>query len=262
MELTYEEKRHMFEHGYVKVPGVVPRSMVNAALHAINACVGKGMNQSEMVIFQTQTFCPELRSEPVITNLLNKTPMFELAESLIEPGKVKGWGGQIALRFPSHPPVNKPRPAPHPHIDGTYAPNNGVPKGEIHNFTMLGCVLLSELKEPFSGNFTVWPGTHRTHEAYFRDHGADALVSGMPKNQNLPEPVQIMGEPGDIVFAHYLLGHTAAPNFSPNVRYAIFFRLIHADRKQSCCIEAITDMWLEWPGIRKLFGEKQQPALV
>jgi len=262
MELSYEQKRHMFEHGYVKVPGVIPRAMVDAALHAINASVGKGMNVSDMVKFQTLSFCPEVQSEPAIANLFSKTPMLELTESLMEPGKVSSWGGQIALRFPSFAPATKARAAPKPHIDGTYAPNNGVPEGEIHNFTMLGCVLLSALSQPFCGNFTVWPGTHRQHEKYFREAGGDALVSGAPKLSALPEPLQIMGEPGDVVFAHYLLGHTAAPNFSPNVRYAIFFRITHVDRTHHCRVEAITDMWLEWTGIRKLFGEKPEAMRV
>ena len=50
MELTHLQKREIYENGYVHLPGVVPRVMVDAALRAINHSVGEGMNADEMVV--------------------------------------------------------------------------------------------------------------------------------------------------------------------------------------------------------------------
>jgi ectoine hydroxylase-related dioxygenase (phytanoyl-CoA dioxygenase family) len=95
----------------------------------------------------------------------------------------------------------------------------------------------------------VWPGTHRLYENYFRQHGPEALLEGMPPVQ-LPEPVMLKGNAGDIVMAHYQLAHTAAQNISPNVRYAIYFRLLHVKHNDQWK-EAMTHIWLEWDGMRK-----------
>lgn len=134
------------------------------------------------------------------------------------------------------------------------SPHNGVPAGTLGNFTMLAAVLLSPLDRPYAGNFTVWPGTHRLFEAYFREHGPEALLKGMPPVP-LPEPVQVEGAPGDVVLAHYQLMHGVAPNLSPHVRYAIFYRLNHTARTTGWSREAMLDIWAEWPGIRALLDE-------
>ena len=248
MELTYAQKQEIFKNGFVKVPGVVPQVMVDEALRAINSSVGEGMDMDDMVTFRSRSYCPELQGSSVITNLLNQTPAWELAESAIGEDKiVRPTGGQIALRFPS---TQDPPPKPGGHLDGMHSPHNGVPKGVIRNFTMLVGVYLSHVPHPYAGNFTVYPGTHHLYEKYFQEHGPESLLNGMPPVE-LPEPHQITGEPGDIVLVHYQVAHAAAPNVSPHTRYAIFFRLRHVEHPDFRP-EAMTDIWLEWEGLRDI----------
>ena len=106
MELTHVQKLALFDRGYVKVPGVVPRVMVDAALRAINHSVGEGMNVEEMVRFRAQSFCPELTKTPVITDLINRTPALELAESAVGVGKIRPVGGDSSLTV-FYPGINK-----------------------------------------------------------------------------------------------------------------------------------------------------------
>jgi hypothetical protein len=251
MELSHAQKSQLLEHGYVQVPGVVPPALVNTALRAINHSVGQGMNVADMQTFRAQSYCPEVQHTPAISDLLNGTPLLSLAESAVGAGKLKPvHAGQIALRFPT---LQDPPPRPNPHIDGMYSPTNGVPKGTIQNFTMLAAVFLSRVPEPYCGNFTVWPGSHRLYEAYFREHGPQSLLDGMPKVA-LPEPVQIIAEPGDAVLAHYQLGHSVAANTSPHPRYAIFFRLSHVDHEAQRW-ECMTDIWREWEFVERMKAE-------
>ena len=98
------------------------------------------------------------------------------------------------------------------------------------------------------GNLTVWPGSHLLYEQYFRDRGPQALLEGMP-TVPLPEPRQLTGQPGDAVLCHYQLGHGIAANTSPNIRYAIYFRLKHVDH-DAIHWECMTDIWREWAGMR------------
>ena len=111
---------------------------------------------------------------------------------------------------------------------------------------MLVGIYLSDVPNPYAGNFTVWSGTHRAFERYFRQHGAEALLDGMPPI-DLPRPRQITGAAGDIILAHYQIAHTAAPNVSPHTRYAVFFRMRHVDHP-SFRPEAMTDIWLNGKG--------------
>lgn len=252
MQFSYAQKQDFYHQGYTIARGVVPQVMIEAALRAINCSVGEGMPREDMTRFRAQSYVPELQHEPVMTDLVNNTPIINLAESVMGEGKVAPvTGSQIALRYPL---MVDPPPEPHPHLDGLHTPTNGVPEGEVHNFTLLAVILLSELKAPYSGNFTVWPGTHHRYETYFKENGSDALWKGASEGMpqiDLPQPVQIQGQPGDVCFTHYQLGHSAAPNVSPHVRYAVIFRLRPIDRPDpQMNIEALTDLWLEWPGIQ------------
>lgn len=254
MQFTTLQKQEIFENGYTVVPGVVPQVMVQAARRAINNELGEGMEPSQMSIFRSQSYCPQVKNTPVITDLLNKTPAFALAESLLGEGNFRpAGGGQIALRFPM---MRDPAPKAGPHLDGMSSPSNGVAPGTIGNFSMLIGVLLSDLPEPNAGNFTVWPGTHRATAKYFEEHGADAFLEGMPKI-DLPQPVQITGQAGDVVFCHYQLGHGITPNSSSNIRYAIFFRLKHKDH-DSHHREVLSDIWRDWPGMADIRDTRQE----
>ncbi|MEM7033317.1 MAG: phytanoyl-CoA dioxygenase family protein [Chloroflexota bacterium] len=134
-----------------------------------------------------------------------------------------------------------------------YSPHNGVPRGEIRNFTMLVGVALSNVTAPFAGNFTVWPGTHHLYEQYFRENGSESLLNGMPK-VTIPEPQQLLVQAGDVVLVHYQVAHTAAMNVSPHPRYAIYFRLKHVDHDKHKW-EAMTNIWLDWPGMKTVVDE-------
>ncbi|MBM7563073.1 phytanoyl-CoA dioxygenase family protein [Paenibacillus sacheonensis] len=248
MKLSFEQKASMLKNGYIHVPGVIPKVMVDQAMRQINHSVGEGMDPAKMPTYRSQSFCPELQDLPVIAGLFNDTPVKALVEDLIGHGEAKPVGsGQIALRFPT---LQDPPKRPQPHLDGMYTPFNGMEEGTIGNFTMLVGVLLSPVRDDYAGNFTVWPGTHALYESYFREHGPEALLNGMPPVE-LPEPIQTKGEPGDVFLVHYQLAHGVATNVSPLTRYAIFFRVKHSEHEADWKAP-MKDIWLHWPGIREI----------
>ncbi|SEO54600.1 hypothetical protein [Paenibacillus sp. OV219] len=248
MKLTHKQKLSMLNDGYIYVPGVIPKIMVDQAVKHINHAIGEGMPPERMTTFRAQSYCPDLQDKSPITGLYNDTPVKSLVEDLLGEGmSLPVGGGQIALRFPS---LQDPTTVARPHLDGMYSPHNGVKEGTIGNFTMLVGVLLSPVRDDFAGNFTVWPGTHASYEQYFREHGAESLLGGMPPVA-LPEPVQTKGEPGDIFLVHYQLAHSVAANASPWPRYAIFFRVKHTEHGIDWKAP-MTDIWLHWPGIREI----------
>jgi ectoine hydroxylase-related dioxygenase (phytanoyl-CoA dioxygenase family) len=114
-------------------------------------------------------------------------------------------------------------------------------------------VLLSDLPNPHAGNFTVCQGSHLVFEQYFREHGPESLIDGMPPVK-LSDPKQITGQAGDIVLCHYQLAHGIAPNVSPHIRYATFFRLTHIDHHLDWKAP-MTNLWLHWSGMREILPE-------
>jgi len=255
--LTEQQKQEIVDRGYVKVPGVVPQEKVDAALKAINGSFGEGIDPEQMITYRAQSFCPELRDEPVITGLLNDTPAWSLVESAIGEGRVNQTRrGQIAIRFPV---MGDPELHLGGHLDGRHSPTNGVPKGKLLNFTMLVGVALSEVKTDWAGNLALWPGTHVLYEQYFREHGFDILKKGgkegMPPIDE-PEAEQQMANPGDVFLVHYQIKHGSVTNVSPHPRYAIYFRLNHVEHEEKKDA-ALTDIWLEWEGLRPLLERAQ-----
>ena len=243
--LTGSEKDALREGGYVVLPGLVPRERVEAALRAINASLGRGLRPEDVPRFRATSFCPELQKADVILDLFRKTPAASAAASpLGSEGLERVTTGQIALSFPAE----KDTRSPHPHLDGLYTPDNGVPKGSVLSFTMLAGIVLSDVTTPDAGNLIAWPGSHHILEAYFRERGPKSLLAGMPAiDLGRPEPV--LARVGDVVLCHYQLAHAAGPNTSPHVRYAVYFRLKRKDHDRQKW-ECLTDVWREWPSMR------------
>src|SRR5262249_37391394 len=135
-----------------------------------------------------------------------------------------------------------------PHVDGFYTAANGVTQGTIATFTGIVAVFLSDVPMPRAGNFTVWSRTHARFAEYYRAHPPDpTLRDGIPPVP-LPNPTELIVRAGDVVLANYLLAHTASPNLSAYVRYAVFFRFQRADHV-SRRPAALTDVWGEWSGM-------------
>ncbi len=247
--LSAEQQSFLIENGYVVLPQAVSPEMVGRARRAINASMGQGIPADELSTWSSQSFFPQLARTETISDLFNESRVLPTLSSLMGEGKVsRAGGGQIALRFPRELGVEARSPGPH--VDGMYSPNNGVPKGVLSSFTALAGVFLSEVSRQNAGNFCVWPGTHRLFSEYFEEHGAKCLLeeNRLPPIE-MPAPVQIEAKPGDAIVAHYLLAHGVAWNTSPDVRYAIFFRVQVPEHKTQK-VEVITDIWREWPGLQ------------
>lgn len=247
MKLSNQQKADFVRDGYVHIPNVIPSELVNRAMHGINHSIGEGIHSEDVLSMRSTSYCRELQADPVVLDLLHQSPAWLLAESAIGESRIKNAvSGQIALRFPTH--EENQTSLPWPHLDGMHTPDNGVPKGVIRNFTALVGIALSDVPAPFSGNLSLWPGSHKSYEEYFREHTPQSLLEGMPKVP-LPEPKQLLAKAGDVMLVHYQVAHGAAINVSPHVRYAIYFRLKHVDHDKDPW-GAMTNIWRDWEGLR------------
>ncbi|BCM88258.1 hypothetical protein IAD21_00085 [Abditibacteriota bacterium] len=246
--LDQTQKQELQRDGFVHLKGAVAPELVNHALQTLNARLGEGVPKDELATWNSQSFFPELGNAPVITDLYNASSVGETVASLLGGHGRESGRGQLALRFP-RPVGTQPR-VPGPHIDGVHSPNNGVPKGTLGSFTALIGVFLTPVRQQFAGNFAVWPGSHLKMQDYFRKNGIDELLNeGRTPQLDYGEGLQLQVEPGDAVIAHYQLLHGVTMNIAPMPRFAVFFRVIHPHHKENR-LECLTNLWLEWPGIR------------
>ena len=255
--LTDDDVTFLLDNGYLLKRGLAGRERAERARRLVNAKLGSdGMPPDALPQWRTQTYFPELREHDAIRGLVDNDAVRRVTDALFGPDTLKPIvGGQIALRFPKPPAdddeqVRVAFAEQHTyHIDGLPMkpgqPSNGVPQGEVHNFACLIGVVLNDQPSEFRGNFTVWPGSHKEMAAHFQSGGFDRLAeTGTPKIVSA-KPLQITGEPGDVVFAHHLLAHGIAPNLSGDVRYNCFFRAWPNDRGHFQPA-ALTDPWHEW----------------
>lgn len=248
--LTNEQKRHFVEEGYLKIPGVVPKIMVDEALRAVNHSIGTvGKGGEDMANHRSAFFCAELLEAPVILDLFHKTPVFKLAEELMGEGNVLPL--TRAKPYPRFPEMRNGEDIVHRgHLDGIGSGFNGMPKGYYNRgFTAFAVIYLADLHEPYSGNFTLWPKSHRTISAHLAREGHEVLANGMPKLDYPEPPVMVTANAGDLILAHCLIYHTGGINISPNVRQAVIARFKHKEC-DTIGKDGYADLWREWPGLQ------------
>ena len=245
LELSESELREFGIRGYVILRDVIPPATLAAASTAIDRLIAERPPPEGHVghhFFGLST----LDGDP-LPGLFYDTPLHSIAQSLIDPGAIEIAFDQLQVAL-NIPPFSH-RPGGH-HLDG-YQEGQKEPA----TFTMLAGVLMTEQRVENGGNLWVWPGTHRTHAAFFRERGPEALVQfkGYPTIE-LPEASQILGGPGDVVLAHYMLGHNIGGNYeSENVRRAVYFRLRrvgHEHRWREC----LCDELLEFDPVRAVLN--------
>jgi hypothetical protein len=149
----------------------------------------------------------------------------ELAAGLLRPELPPDEPGfaQLATTIPPWPH----RPAG-PHVDGISPPS---PDGRPETFSLLAGAWLTDQAGLNRGNLWVWPHTHLRFGEYLTEHGADALDRIYPDSYppiDLGDPVQVTGEAGSVLFAHYLLAHNIGGHDGPAgapMRQVIYYRL-------------------------------------
>lgn len=254
MELSPAQKRHLAEKGYVVVPGVVPPERVAAAKRQINHALGAGKHPGKDAYADTQDYLSEYVSTPQIMDLVYRTPVWDLVESLLGVNRVdRCTQAQVALRFPAENDEVVAQSSVH--IDGMYSTKANAP---IVRYTLCLGVFLSDAPKKDMGNFLAYAGTHTKIAERIKKLGVGSMKSGISKSIELPEPEQVTGKAGDVLIFHFQLAHDKGRNLSPFIRYMTYFRFWHLDawhdKSPAYLKRALTDLWLEWPAMRGVHG--------
>ena len=241
-----DEQLHAFARdGYVVVPGAVAERFLAAADAEIDATIAADPPAAGTTGHHFY-FLPPARL-PAADAALRRSGAIDLADQLVAPGHVDHALDhiQLALNIPPYPH----RPGI-PHIDGHR------PDEPISSFTMLAAVFLTDESEPDRGNLWVWPGSHLGHEKLFTERGVDVLQAASGHAGLLDPPVffgpgqPVLAARGDLLLAHYLLGHNIGGNTSDQVRRILYYRLARTGHGERWA-ETFTDAFVEYEPLRR-----------
>jgi hypothetical protein len=219
--ISDQQYRQFAADGYLVFPGAVTEDLLAAADDEIDAVIASDPPPAGTVGPHFYFLSPGRL--PAADAALRQSGGLRLAGELVVPHVLEHGLGhiQVALNIPPFPH----RPGG-PHIDG-HRP--GQPKPD--SFTMLAAVFLVDETEADSGNLWVWPGSHLTHQRLFAERGVGALlpVSGhageLEPSVAMPEPRPVIARRGDLLLAHFLLGHNIGGNITDRVRRVLYYRL-------------------------------------
>lgn len=246
--LTADDLARFGRDGYV----VLRRVVAEALLEAADAEVDELVATVEAPTQEADGTGPRSWFQPAGTLprcgvLLTRSGAAEAAAELVAPLPI-GVAFDTIQVATTVPPYRHIPGAPH--IDG-HVPASERPD----SFTLLAGVALTDQRTPQSGNLWVWPGSHLGHQRLFQERGTGVLgpVGGHacwldPPVDQGPGTELRLGR-GDVLLAHFLLGHNTGGNTSARVRRTIYYRLQvpgHADRWEATFL----DPWTEYAPIR------------
>ncbi len=243
--LSTDQVRCFARDGYVVVPGVVPEPCLADADAEIDGIIADAPPPEGKGGPHFYFLPPE--QLPAADAALRRSGALTAAEDLMAPHRLDHALGhiQVALNIPPYPH----RPGG-PHLDG-HRPELSAPG----SFTMLAAVFLTDESVPDSGNLWAWPGSHLAHQQLFAERGPTVLLAtsghtlSLDKPPPLGDPRPVTARRGDLLLAHFLLGHNIGGNTSPATRRILYYRL-SVDSHEQRWSNTFLDAFCEYPPIR------------
>jgi len=224
--LQPEQIAHFYREGYLVLKNIIPKKVVEDAIKHINLGISAGTISLKENNDRPFTIAGWWRSHYRVHGLLWRSPLFGMIQQLLAPRKVSvPMNPQVRL-LPPRTDTRRELPMTKWHVDGMDKSNQ--------SFSCLAGFPLSDWTKPWVGNFTVFPRSHKLIYKAIKELGEGAYCmmrkekegDDARKRRLTPEnPVQIIAEPGDAIFAHPLLAHRAGPNYGRNIRYAVYMRV-------------------------------------
>lgn len=242
--LADEQLATFARDGYLVVPGVVSEELLIAAEREVDALLERDPPPPNE--WNKHAYAPSPRDMWECVRALHESGALALAEQLVAPHWLENEVDhvQVALSYPNfrHWPGG-----PHLDMHGGH--------GEPGSFTVLVGIYLGDESESGRGNLHVWPGSHYDHARLFTERGVDVLQQTFGHATLLDPPmplgasVPVLAKRGDVVLAHFLLGHNSSGNETNQMRRIIYFRLA-ADGHRARWRETFLDPLTEYPRLR------------
>jgi hypothetical protein len=248
MSLTQDQIRSFEQSGVLKLEQAVPPDLLRTACELVNGWMGDGFDRSRLEEYTNRTFAPELGTDPRLLAVFNESRLRSDCESLIGP---EGFDPvrtvQIALRVPAALTPGVTQPIKPMHVDGVYC--SFLPAGDLRTFTLNVGVMLDDVPDSQGGALHYVPAGHKRMAQWLRDGGTPTPETEAPEDIAKLPGRPLCGKAGDAVILHHLVPHRVGTNHTSHLRSMLYFRVKHVDHER-LKLEALTDPWIELPGVR------------
>jgi len=218
LDNTIPWTEHFSEYGFAVLRDLVDRDYCDDALAEVRRLTDNDLPLHEWTTENTKLlhrpfYEGSTAPEPVLERIFEQPRLRDAVEALY--GGPGHWNEArnfyIFLR--PYNPTGSQKLAPRGHIDFGNQPVPILYRG----FTFQ--IALNDT-EPFSGNLTIYPGTHKLVQKKLIDHPQQQYQSGNA-DVPMPEPFEFVAQAGDVLFMHHLVCHAGndshAANHSPRV---------------------------------------------
>ncbi|WP_236067189.1 phytanoyl-CoA dioxygenase family protein [Streptomyces brasiliscabiei] len=229
--------------------GLIPDRLLQPAARLVDAWMCEHYDPARLTAYTNQTFAPDLADHPDLLGLYNDSGLHQLVTQLLHPAPIAPLAtAQIQIRLPD----GAEQPVKAMHVDGVSCPH--LHPEDLNTFTLIAGVVLSGSATGDSGALHYLPGGHHRMARYFAKEWTRGQAAQTPDDIARQEGTALTAHPGDVVVMHHLVPHRVGLNTSPVPRVMAYFRIRHADHAR-LAEDALTDPWLEYPGLAALAAD-------
>ncbi|MCC7192876.1 MAG: hypothetical protein IT444_08860 [Phycisphaeraceae bacterium] len=203
---------HYVEYGFAVIKGVVGPEFIDPALAEVCRLLDhENLPLKQWTKENTPTRSPVPISEFKVCNAIYDQPgIRRIIDTMF--GSPDQWNGQRAwqLFVTPYDTDTKAELSKGGHIDFVETPIPTFGSGFMFQVSLVK-------SEPFSGNITILPGTHKLVQMELAKH-PEIFFPSNPFFNNIfdVEPFEFVAEPGDVLLFHHLVGHSGNNNHATN----------------------------------------------
>ncbi|MEU1193065.1 phytanoyl-CoA dioxygenase family protein [Streptomyces sp. NPDC005859] len=249
--LTLNDLRTFVADGVLIGRGLIPDGLLHPAAHLVDAWMREHYDPTRLTAYTNQTFAPDLAGHPALLGLYNDSGLHPLVTRLLCPAPTTPLAtAQIQIRLPN----GAKQSVKAMHVDGVSCPH--LHPEDLNTFTLIAGVVLSGSATGDAGALHYLPGGHRRMARYFAEEWTRGQAAQTPDDIARQDGTALTARPGDVIVMHHLVPHRVGINTSPVPRVMAYFRIRHADHPR-LAEAALTDPWLEYPGLAALAAENR-----
>lgn len=208
---------HFAKHGFAVVKNILEPSFIQEALGEVKRLVNNGLPLDEWTCDNTPKLGTQEHNE-IFRKVYDQPKLRSAVDQMFGSPHCYTDERKFQLFFKPRDPAAKPELLKAGHIDFV-----DVPVPIFGNGFMVQVSLVD--KQPFGGNITIWPGTHKVVQKRLMEDPTWRF----PKNwDNISrgEPFEFVAGAGDALFFSHLVAHEGNPCATPRPRISLHCQML------------------------------------
>lgn len=201
---------HYVDQGFCVIKEVVGNDFIEPAIEEIRQALGNSLPLNEWTSANTPSRSPvPMTNYQHLPTIYDQPQIRGIIDTMFGPGE---WNGnrQFQVFITPYDENAKAEVSPRGHVDFVRCPIPVFGSGFVFQVSLVK-------SEPFSGNITIYPGTHkRVQHALAENPDLQFAHDNVFETLLDAKPFEFVAEPGDVLLFHHLVGHSGNANHAAN----------------------------------------------